>query len=148
MSVATQAGHAYLRNAVLTATHEQLHLMLLDGAVKFGTLGRQRIEQGDIEGAFHALERAQKIVLELQNGLSRDANPELADRMIGLYGFIYRRLVEGNFHRQLKPVDEALHFLREQRQTWQILMDRIAREAPPELRTTPRTEVASLSLQG
>ena len=132
----------------MTATQEQLHLMLIDGGIKFATLGRKCLDQGDLEGSFNALERAQKIVLELLNGLRRDANPGLVDRMAGLYGFIYRRLVEANFQRTTKPLDDALHFLREQRQTWAVLMERIATEVPVELQAAAPAELPSLSLQG
>lgn len=149
MSYSNQAAQSYLRNAVLTATQEQLHLMLIDGAIRFTTQGRDALQRDALEPAFNALERAQKIMIELINGLKRDTNPELVDRMAGLYGFIYRRIVEANSSRQLKPLDEALHFLREQRSTWQLLMERISKEVPESARNAANkpTEEA-LSLQG
>lgn len=148
MNYGNHASQVYLRNAVMTATQEQLHLMLIDGGIKYATLARQCLEKMDYEGSFNALERAQKIMLELQSGLRRDTNPELVDRMIGLYGFIYRRLVESNFQRSTKPLDDAIHFLREQRQTWSILMDRLAREIPAELHQAAPAQAPALSLQG
>ncbi|MBL8880313.1 MAG: flagellar protein FliS, partial [Phycisphaerales bacterium] len=53
-SAATQ----YLKNAVMTASHEQLQLMLIDGAIRFALKGREAIEGRDIEGMFNALDRS------------------------------------------------------------------------------------------
>lgn len=129
MSFQPNARLEYLRNAVLTARPEQLHLMLLDGAIRFTTQGRERLELKDIVGAFNALERAQKIVLELKAGLNRDANPQIVDQMHSLYNFVFNRLVDANFHHELKAADDALAILRHQRETWALIVERVTREA-------------------
>jgi flagellar protein FliS len=128
MSTTPDATRAYLRSAVLTASPEQLHLMLLDGAIRFVTRGREAIEANAIEAAFHALDRAQHIMLELSTGLRREANPLLADRMAALYNFVYRRLIDANLHRDLQAADDALRVLRHQRETWALLVDKLQRE--------------------
>ena len=116
----------YLKNAVMTARSEQLHLMLLDGAIRFATRGLEAIRAADIEACFNALERAQRITLELANGLRRDANPELVDQMTSLYGFVYRRLVEANMQRDAAAVEDALKILRHQRETWTLVIEKIS----------------------
>jgi flagellar protein FliS len=132
MSINTPAGSKeYLKNAVMTASPEQLQLMLLDGAIRFATRGREAITANNIEATFKALDRAQRIVLELSNGIRREVNPQLADRTLGLYGFIYRRLIDGNLHRNLEAVDDALRILRHQRETWALLIDKIWKESQP-----------------
>ncbi len=118
----------YLRNTVMTATPEQLQLMLYDGAIRFAARGGDEIAAGNREGAFVALDRAQRIVLELSNGLRRDANPQLAGQMAALYSFIYRRLVEASLHQDPAAVQEALRILRHQRETWVLLMDKLRQE--------------------
>lgn len=123
------ASFEYLKGAVMTASPAQLQLMLLDGAIRFATRGREAIERKDIEGAFNALERAQRIALELIGGMNRDANPELVDQMAGLYNFIYRRLVDANMKRDTRAVDDALRILSHQRETWRLLIEKITREA-------------------
>jgi flagellar protein FliS len=128
MSFQPNARLEYLRNAVMTARPEQLHLMLLDGAIRFTVQGRERLELKDIVGAFNALERAQKIVLELKAGLNRDANPQIVDQMISLYNFIFNRLVDANFHHELGAADDALAILRHQRDTWALIVERVTRD--------------------
>lgn len=123
---ATNPKLEYLKAAVLTASQEQLHLMLLDGAIRFVTTAREAIEAKQIEAAYNALDRAQRIIQELDGGMRREANPELVDRTRSLYAFIFRRLIDAGITRDLKAVDDALKILRAQRETWTLLMEKIA----------------------
>ncbi len=125
----SDAPKQYLRSAVMTATPEQLQLMLFDGAIKYATRGLDAIKARDLEATFNALDRAQQIVLQLQAGLRRDVNPQLVDQMSALYDFIYRRLVDANMKRDTQAVEDALRILRHQRETWVLLMGKINREA-------------------
>lgn len=139
MSTTAKASYEYLKNAVNTATPEQLQLMLLDGAIRFTRRGIEAIESRSIEAAFHALERAQRIVLQLNEGLQREANPELVDQMSSLFTFIYQRLVEASMRRSRQPADDALRILLHQRETWELLIQKLAREVP---KATPSATVA------
>lgn len=121
-------SNEYLKNAVMSASQEQLTLMLYDGAIRFATQGRDALAQGRFEESCEKLIRAQKIVLELRNGLRFEINPALCEQMAGLYGFIYNRLVDANVKRSLTLIDEALKILRHQRDTWQMLMDKVRSE--------------------
>src|SRR5690606_20964571 len=119
------ASNEYLRNAVMSASQEQLTLMLYDGAIRFSLQARDALSRGDIETMCEKLIRAQKIVLEMRNGLRHEVNPTLCEQMAGLYGFIYNRLVDANLKRSLTMIDEALTILRHQRDTWQLLIDKV-----------------------
>jgi len=127
MNPSAHASKQYLKSAVLTASPEQLHLMLLDGAIRFTLRGKEALEKQHIEGAFNGFERAQRIVLELNNGLRREVNPQLVDQLAALYDFVYRRLIDANLHRDTKAADDALRILRHQRETWVLLIEKLAR---------------------
>lgn len=129
MSYAPDGSREYLKNAVMTASSEQLHLMLIDGAIRFASQGREAIERQDHETTFTSLERAQRILLELSGGLNREVNPTLADRMSALYAFCYRRLVDAAMNRDVVAVDEALRILRHQRGTWALLTEKIKQQS-------------------
>ncbi len=115
----------YLRNAVMTATPEQLHLMLYDGAIRYAGQAREAIEKKEFEKSFHALMRAQKIVLEMRNGLNYDVNRELCERMASTYNFLYRKLVDACVERDVKAIDDAVRVLRIERETWKILVEKV-----------------------
>ncbi len=126
------ASGEYLRNSVMTAAPEQLQLMLYDGAIRFARQARVALERVDIETGCEKLLRAQRIVLEMQNGLRPEVNPTLCEQMSQLYTFVYNRLVDANLTRNPTLIDEALQVLEHQRETWQLLMDKIRSEAMPD----------------
>lgn len=128
MSYSANASHEYLKGTVMTAGPEQLHLMLLDGAIRFTNRGIDAIRAKDIEGSYNSFERAQRIVLELNSGLRREVSPTLVDQMAGLYNFIYRRLIDANMNRDITAAEEALKILRHQRETWALLIEKITKE--------------------
>ena len=121
------AKNPYLRDAVMTASPEQLHLMLYDGAIRFAMQGREAIEHKEHEKAYDRLTRAQHIMLEMQNGLNPDVNRELCERVAGIYSFIYRKLVDASVNRDVDAVDDAVKVLRIERETWQILVDKVGK---------------------
>ena len=138
------AAQQYLRNAVLTASREKLHLMLYDGAIRFCQQARDAIVRKDIEGSYNLLTRAQNIVLEMQSALNPAVDPALCGRMSGLYSFIYRRLVEANIGKDLQALDDALQILQYQRQTWVLLLEKLA-EGQAEPSGEPTGEPSSRS---
>lgn len=123
---ATQTAQSYLREAVLTATPEQLQLMLYDGAIRFTAQGRDALLRKDYEAVYNNLSRAQKILLEMYAGLKHEVNPTLCERVGSLYMFIYRKLVDGNALHDVSALDDALKILRLERETWQVLCDKVA----------------------
>ena len=137
MTYSPDASREYLKNAVLTASAEQLQLMLLDGAIRYATRGLEAMNRKDLEGAYFGFERAQRIVLELGNGLRREVNPELVDQMAALYDFVFRRLVEAGMQREPQAVEDALRILRHQRETWALLIEKLQRETHGTTPTAP-----------
>jgi flagellar protein FliS len=131
------ASEAYLRNAVLTATPEQLHLMLYDGAIRFARQGIEGLEAKNWEDSFNGLTRAQKIILEMLNSLNFNVDRTLCTRMAGLYKFIYRKLVEAGLRRNPAPAREAIGLLEYQRETWVLLIEKLRQERAPGAAAAP-----------
>jgi len=117
----------YLRTKILTASPHELRLMLYEGAIKFCQQAMPALEARDFDTSYHALMRAQKIVLELSTSLKHDIAPDLCDKLNALYNYIYRLLVDANVQHEVGPVQEAIDLLTFEKETWQMLMDRLAR---------------------
>lgn len=128
MQMNPQGAQNYLRTKVLTATPEQLQLMLYDGAIRFGDQARAALIAQKYEESYLLITKAQKIVLELTSTLKHDAAPELCSKLAGLYSFAYRRLVDANVGHELQALDEALDVLRYQRETWMLLMQELQKK--------------------
>jgi len=125
--MADNQTNTYLRDAVMTATPEQLQLMLYDGAIRFSMQARDALERKDYETSYERLTRAQHIILEMLNGLNYDVNRELCERVASIYNFLYRKLVDACVERTVEHIDDALKVLRIERETWQILVDKLKR---------------------
>jgi flagellar protein FliS len=123
-----KAAEQYLRNRVLTATPEQLQLMLFDGALRFGDQARRALEKKNYEESFTLISRVQKIVTELICSLKRNTSPELCDKLLALYHYAYRRLVVANTKHEMQALDEAIQILRYQRETWAMLMEKLSKQ--------------------
>lgn len=108
-----------------TATPEQLQLMLYDGCIRYATQARDAIEKKDYETSFERLTRAQHIILEMLTGLNHEVNPDLCDRVASVYNFLYRKLVDACVERDVNAIADALRILRIERETWQILVDKV-----------------------
>ena len=115
-------ANPYLRTKIMTASSEELRLMLYEGAIKFTHQGIAAIEASEFENSYNSLMRAQKIVLELSTSLNFDIAPELCDKLSALYTYIYRLLVDSNMKRSSIPAQEALELLEYERETWILLM--------------------------
>jgi flagellar protein FliS len=144
----------YLRTKVLTATPEQLQLMLYDGAIRFGEQARAALEKKEFEQSFTLLTRAQKIIMEMTASLKHEVYPELCGKLASLYNFVYRKLVEANIEHTLPPLDEALQILRYQRETWTLLLGELGKTKAAAAAKTidmpaPNASMeASISMQG
>jgi flagellar protein FliS len=122
------AQQNYLRTRVLTATPEQLQMMLFDGAIRFADATRTAILNKDWEGTYKNSSRAQKIITELNSSLKHDISPELCARLASLYNYIFRCLMDASLNHTVESVDEALKMLRYQRDTWALLMEKLGKE--------------------
>ena len=120
--------NAYLKTKVMTASPAELRLMLLDGAIKFAEQTKAGLERKDHEAVFTSTTRCQDILLELINGLRPEHNPELCGRLAGLYTFLFSRMVAASSQRNPATVDEVLRLLRYERDTWNMLLEQLARE--------------------
>lgn len=118
----------YLRTKVLTASPAELRMMLLDGAVRFAEQAHDGLVQKDYERMFEGVTRTQGILVELLNGLESKYDPELCQRLSGLYTYMYTRLVAASSQRDGAILEEVLRLLRYERETWQLLLQKVAGE--------------------
>lgn len=145
-----QGPNPYLRTKILTASPEELRLMLLDGAMKFSKQARKHLdrEKPDFENAYENLMRAQKIVLELSTSMKEEVDPDLVTKLSALYTYIYRLLVDASVEHRVEPLDEAIKLLGYERQTWSMLMEKNAVErgtTPGNIATAQQTAMSAYS---
>jgi flagellar protein FliS len=146
----TQHANAYLRTKVLTASQEELRLMLLDGAIKFARQGAEGLAKKDFEGMYNGVSQCRNIVFELLTTVRDDLDAELARNVKALYTFLYTELLDASMEKSQDKLSSVIELLEYERETWVLLMQRLSQEkgaggqAPGEAPPSRPT----LSLQG
>ena len=94
MNADQQRANAYLQTKVLTASPEELRLMLLDGAIKFCRQGREGLAARNYEASYNGFTRCRAILVELITSMRTDVDPDLCGKVSSLYTFMIRELLE------------------------------------------------------
>ena len=108
----------YLANTVLSASPEQLMLLLYDGAGRFLAQAIQAIEDGRIEQRTNCINKASAIVAEFAATLDRSQAPVLADDLTALYAYMLQRMMQANLKNDAEPLVEVKGLLADLRATW------------------------------
>ena len=109
--------HAYREAAVLTATGEQLMVMLYDGARRFLHQGAVAMAARDIELSHNKLRRAELIVMHLNDTLDLEAG-DLAMNLRSVYLFCQQHLLRARLERDPTKVEEVSALLGQLRDAW------------------------------
>ena len=120
---------AYRDSAVLTASPEQLVVMLYDGAVRFLRQAEVAMNEGAWLHSFEKLSRAEAILDELLATLNMDTG-EIAERLQAIYVFCKRTLIEARIQRQGDRIAQVVALLSNLREAWATLAQQAASVAP------------------
>ena len=124
-----QEVEQYLESQVMTSEPHRLHLMVIEGAVRFANRAVAALEEQDYEAAHFALNNSRGFVAELISGLDRKVDAEMVDRLTGLFVFAYERLMRADMDHDPQSVRDALRVLEMHQQTWLELCEQL-REQP------------------
>ena len=109
-------AYKYQQNVIMTASPQELTLMLYNGAIKFCNLGIEAIESKNIEEANKNIIKAQKIIEELQ--ITLDDKYDISREINPLYEYINALLVEANISKNKDKVLEAKELISGFRDLW------------------------------
>jgi len=138
-AMSNQLQHSYLESRVLTASSDRLHLMLIEGAIRFGRQAEAALERGDVEAADGLLMRTLDIVGEMLVGV-REMKTDLNLQIANLYLYLFRIVGEAKVHDDVTKLTEALGLLEFERETWQRASEKISNEpatSKPPAKTRP-----------
>ena len=113
---ASNTANAYKRQQIMTASPEELTLMLYNGAIRYVTESIQAIDKKDIPRAHAANMRAQDIVREFM--LTLDMKQEISKTWLLVDEYILHCLIQGNMKKDQVKLAEAKKMLLEFRDTW------------------------------
>jgi flagellar secretion chaperone FliS len=120
---------AYRDASVLTASPEQLVVMLYDGAVRFLRQAELAITEGAWQHGYDRLARGEAIIDELLATLNMDAG-EIAERLQAIYIFCKRCLIDARLQRSAEKVGHVVALLSDLRGAWAGLATGAAAVSP------------------
>lgn len=121
----SSAMDSYLETQVMTAAPQELHLMLIEAAIRFIERARHHRRAKQDEQASDALARAQQIVTELLAGLNRQLDSKLTKKVAAVYLFVFRSLIDAHLKGDDKKLQGALKVLEIERETWRQLCKKL-----------------------
>lgn len=132
----------YLATKVNTASSAQLHLMLIEGGLRFLDQADKALLREDDVAANAALVRVMEIIEELLVGV-RHSTDEINQKLAQLYQFTFAQvgLVYVNHDRTL--LGEAQKVLEYQRDTWRQACEKIGAESGEKPKAVPMPHLNS-----
>ncbi len=139
---------SYLKTKVMSASKEELLLLLFDSAIAFASQAKEKIKEKNLESVHNLCIKAQRIVMELMSTLNKDMIPdEMYKNLMGLYNFVYFRFVWANVRHETSMVDEGLDILKHLRETWAIAIETNKKQQVQEASSGP-AKTGPLNVKG
>ncbi|MFH8134831.1 flagellar export chaperone FliS [Pantoea osteomyelitidis] len=108
-----------VESAVMSASQQQLVVMLFDGALSALVRARLFMQDGNLEGKGLSLSKAINIIEGgLKQGLDDNSGDALAANLTELYSYMVRRLLKANLHNDVAAVEEVESLLRNIADAW------------------------------
>ncbi|OHD10055.1 MAG: flagellar export chaperone FliS [Spirochaetes bacterium GWD1_27_9] len=107
----------YKKTQIDTANQGKLIVMLYDGALKFINRAIDLMPTKRIEEIHTNIIKAQDIISELMTSLNMDVG-DISDRLLSIYIYIHKKLVEANVKKSAEPLIEVKKYLMELREAW------------------------------
>jgi flagellar protein FliS len=118
----------YLESKILTASQPQLHLMLLDGAIRFGRQAQAIwTDKADFADVDLLLAKMSDIVDELTHG-AMAGTQTLSKQFEEQYAFVYRELISSRFNEDAEKLASCIDLLAYQQETWKMACEKLESE--------------------
>lgn len=108
----------YQQNQILSASPEQILLMLYDGAIRFTRQAIYGLEEENITLFHHGIKKSLAIISEFSNSLDHSVGGEIAENLDALYNFMIRELTLANLHKDIEKLRVVDRLLVDLRATW------------------------------
>jgi flagellar protein FliS len=119
----------YEAQQIMTASKEQLLVMLYDGAIRFCKIAKKGIHEKDYEKSNTHLLKAQNIIAEFMASLDLKIGGAVAENLMTLYEYLHHELIQANIQKDTARIDDVLGHLVELRQTWVKAIELVQQEA-------------------
>ncbi len=118
----------YKQTSVLSASREQILLMLYEGAIKFTKLAILATEQNKVGDRGHNIIRAFDIVMELNATLDHKVGGELSKQLEQLYSFMMDQYTKANITGDPAPLHANIKVLENLYDGWKQAIEKLKKD--------------------
>ena len=137
----TTRNSTYIEGRVLSASQPQLHLLLIEGALRFGEQAKQSWQdETQADRVNQLLDRMANIVEEMVYSTA-NGRTNISKQLEEQYAFLYRELTVCRIDHDAEKFQSCLKLLEFQRETWKMACEWL--ETKP---AAPATTSASVPL--
>lgn len=119
----------YKQTQVVSASREQILLLMYEGAIKFTKLAIKAAEEKKVVDRCTNLGRAYDIVMELNNTLDHSVGGEISAHLEQLYIFITDQFTQANISGDPEPMRAALKILETLHDGWKGAIEKLKTES-------------------
>jgi len=112
-----QAMNRYYQTQIMTATPEELTLMLYNGCIRFLKQTEASMNNKNFSEKSTFVSKALDILDELQ--VTLDMKYEISSQLLSLYEYFKERLTYASIHMNTDVLREVITMMEELRDTWQ-----------------------------
>lgn len=112
----------------MSASREQILLMLYEGAIKFTKLAMKALEEKKIADRGQNILRAYDIILELHATLDHKVGGELSKQLEQLYLFMMDQYTQANIKGEMAPLQANLKVLENLYDGWKQAIEKIKKD--------------------
>lgn len=120
----------YLESKLKTASSAQIHLMLIEGAVRFCTKAELELEKSNETLANESMVRAIDIVGEMLAGVGAGQS-EINHKLRDLYQYLLGTLTSAYVNTDRAKLADVLRILQFERETWRLACQRVSDDGKP-----------------
>lgn len=118
MSYGTYSSQRYLETSILTATPEQLVVMMYEGAIRHLKLSITHIEERNLEGKRLSINKSLEIINGLRSALDMTRGQDIAVELRRIYSYVSSKIVEGSIQLKTDPINEAVQLMSTLLESW------------------------------
>jgi len=133
----------YQQNQIISASPEQILLMLYDGAIRFTRQAMYGLEEENFTLFHHGISKSMAIITEFSNSLDHNIGGEIAENLDALYNFMVRELTLANLHKDMEKLKVVDRLLVDLRTTWGEAIETNSRDKIVVNRLTTNRSVSS-----
>ncbi len=122
-SLPSARKNKFLRDMVVSASAEQLIVMLYDGAVQWLEMSKREIVTyentiPDWTNFNKYMFMSSRVISHLQESLDFNVKDETVNNLFAVYNFIHNKISKATISKKTEDVEAIIEFLRDLRGTW------------------------------